>query len=178
MEPEKEVKFFDLIREFNRRKIRYLIIGRRAVVLYGGPVLTADHDLWIHPEDREKALNLLSDKLGFELSQPPSTKKPIVTGFSGAKKYDLFFQRSIRNIDRETIEFEQCLRNSIIKEDPEEDVQFRIPSIDDLIRLKKIRRPNVKDEQDIQYLLKAKQLLKKSSAQNFQRTQLKNKRKW
>lgn len=35
-------------------------------------------------------------------------------------------------------------------------------SIDDLIRLKKIRQPNVKDEQDIQYLLKAKQLLKKS----------------
>jgi len=35
-------------------------------------------------------------------------------------------------------------------------------SIDDLIRLKKIRQPNVKDDQDIQYLLKAKQLLKKS----------------
>ena len=35
-------------------------------------------------------------------------------------------------------------------------------SIDDLIRLKKIRRPNVKDEQDIQYLLKAKQSFKKS----------------
>jgi len=35
-------------------------------------------------------------------------------------------------------------------------------SIDDLIRPKKIRQPNVKDEQDIQYLLRAKQLLKKS----------------
>lgn len=36
-------------------------------------------------------------------------------------------------------------------------------SIDDLISLKKIRQPNVKDEQDIQYLLKAKQLFKKSN---------------
>ena len=159
---EKEVEFFDLLREFSRRNIRYLIIGRRAVILYCAPVLTADHDLWIHSEDRKKALHLLSDELGFKLSQPPSTKKPKVTGFSGAKKYDLFFQRSIRNIDNDMIEFEQCLRNSIIKKDPKEDVQFRIPSIDDLIRLKKIRRPNVKDEQDIQYLLKAKQLLKKS----------------
>jgi hypothetical protein len=162
MEPEKEVKFFDLLREFSRRSIRYLITGRRAVILYGAPVLTADHDLWIHPEDREKALNLLSDELGFKLSQPPSTKKTRVTGFSGAKKYDLFFQRGIRNIENDRVEFEQCLRNSTVKKDPKEDVQFRIPSIDDLIRLKKIRRPNVKDEQDIQYLLKAKQLLKKS----------------
>jgi len=32
-----------------------------------------------------------------------------------------------------------------------------------LIRLKKIRKPNVKDEQDIEYLLKAKSLLKKST---------------
>jgi len=39
---------------------------------------------------------------------------------------------------------------------------FRIPSIDDLIRLKKIRKPNVKDEQDIEYLLKAKHLFKKT----------------
>ncbi|MFB3886189.1 MAG: hypothetical protein ACE144_13255 [Thermodesulfobacteriota bacterium] len=30
MEPEKELKFFDLLREFSRRHIRYLIIGRRA----------------------------------------------------------------------------------------------------------------------------------------------------
>jgi hypothetical protein len=37
---------------------------------------------------------------------------------------------------------------------------FKIPSIDNLIRLKQIRKPNVKDEQDIEYLLKAKQLLK------------------
>jgi hypothetical protein len=33
----------------------------------------------------------------------------------------------------------------------------------DLIRLKKIRKPNVKDEQDIEYLLKAKRLFKKSN---------------
>ena len=35
MEPEKEVGLLDVIREFNRLEIRYLIIGRRAVILYG-----------------------------------------------------------------------------------------------------------------------------------------------
>mgnify|MGYP001175480872 CR=1 FL=1 len=38
---------------------------------------------------------------------------------------------------------------------------FRVPSIDDLIRLKQIREPNSKDAQDIEYLLKAKQSRKK-----------------
>ena len=160
MEPEKELEFFDLIRKFERRNIRFLIIGRRALVLYGAPVLTADHDLWIHPDDKKKALSLLSEELGFELSHPPETRKLIVTGFSGLKKYDLFFQRSVRNLEHETIDFEDCYRKSVVKDDPAENLRFRIPSIDDLIRLKKIRKPNAKDQQDIEYLLKAKRLFR------------------
>jgi len=163
MEPEKEVSFLKLIRELNRRKIRYLIIGRRAVILYGGPVLTADTDLWIHPEDKKRVLSLLLDKLGLEISHSPDTKKPVVSAFSGLRKFDLFFQRSVRNVDHETIEFEDCYDHSILKKDPKEDFSFRIPSIDDLIRLKKIRKPNVKDEQDIEYLLKAKRLFREFS---------------
>jgi len=163
MEPEKEVSFFKLIRMLNQWKIRYLIIGRRAVILYGGPVLTADTDLWIHPGDKKKALSSLSDKLDVEISDSPDTKKPVISGFSGPKKFDFFFQKSVRNIEGETIEFEDCYQNSILKKDPRENVSFRIPSIDDLIRLKKIRRPNVKEEQDIEYLLEAKRLFRKSN---------------
>ncbi|MBM4340596.1 MAG: hypothetical protein FJ110_13765 [Deltaproteobacteria bacterium] len=159
MKPEKEVNFFKLLRKLNRQKIRYLIIGRRAVVLYGGPVLTADHDIWFHPEDKEEVLSLLLTQLHFELSHLPDTKSPIVTGFSGTKKYDLFFQKSVKNIENETIEFEECYEHSVLKEDDEVNLLFRIPSIDDLIRLKKVRKPNAKDEQDIEYLLKAKQFL-------------------
>lgn len=161
MEPEKEVDLLDVIGRFNRLGIRYLIIGRRAVVLYGAPVLTGDHDIWIHSEDRKRTLGLLAEELGFELSHPVDTKRPIVTGFSGMKKYDLFFHRSARNIENERVEFEECYENSVLIEDPRKGVFFRIPSIDDLIRMKKIRKPNVKDEQDIEYLLKAKQLHKK-----------------
>jgi hypothetical protein len=139
-----------------------MIIGRRAVILYGGPVLTADHNLWIHPSDKRKILFLLLNEFEFELSYPPDTKRPIVSGYSGFKKFDLFFQKSIKNIEGEIIEFEECYKNSILKKDSTEDVSFRIPSIDDLIRLKKVRKPNVKDEQDIEYLLKAKRLFSKS----------------
>jgi hypothetical protein len=57
MKPEKEVKWYDLLREFNRQNIRYLIIGRQAVILYGGPVLTADYDLWINSADKKKTFH-------------------------------------------------------------------------------------------------------------------------
>ena len=162
MKLEKEIKFLELVRVLNRHKIRYLIIGRRAVILYGGPVLTAGNDIWLHPEDKKKVLFLLSEKLDFELSHSPDTKRPIVTGFSGTKKYDLFFQRSVKNIENETIEFEGCYSNSVLKKDVRAKVSFRIPSIDDLIRLKKVRKPNVKDQQDIEYLLEEKRLSRKS----------------
>jgi hypothetical protein len=33
MEPEIELDFFDIIKDLNRMGIKYLIIGRRAVVL-------------------------------------------------------------------------------------------------------------------------------------------------
>ena len=158
MEPEKEVDFLSLARKLDRAGIRFLTIGRRAVILYGAPVLTADHDLWIHPDDRKRTLSLLAEELEFELSAPPDTRKPIVSAFSGMKKYDLFFRRSVCNIEGETIEFEECYRDAVVIEDPSEDVRFRIPNIDNLIRLKKIRKPNAKDQQDIEYLLRAKGL--------------------
>jgi hypothetical protein len=160
MEPEKEINLLDVIRAFNRHGIRHLLIGRRAVILYGGPVLTGDNDIWIHSEDREKTLSLLKS-LDFELSHPVDTKRPIVTAFSGMKKYDLFFHKGIRNLENEAIEFEESYASSTLIEDPSKDISFRVPSIEDLIRLKKIREPNVKDGQDIEYLLKAKKIRKR-----------------
>jgi len=69
----KEVNFIDLLREFNRQNIRYLIIGRRAVILYGGPVLTADNDLWITPPIKEKR-SPFSWKNLVRTLYPPDTK--------------------------------------------------------------------------------------------------------
>jgi len=162
MRPQSEVALLDLVRFFDRHRIRHLIIGRRAVILYGGPVLTADHDLWVHPLDKKRTLSLLSDGLGFELSRPPDTRNPIVTGFSGMKKYDLFFHKKITTIENEQMTFEACYERSTLVEDQASGVRFRVPSIDDLIRLKKIREPNLKDEQDIEYLLKAKSLIRRT----------------
>jgi hypothetical protein len=159
MEPEIELDFFDIIKDLNRMGIKNLIIGRRAVVLYGAPVLTADYDFWIDSNDKAKALSYFVKK-GCDLSYSEDSKKPIIQVYAGLMKIDLFFHKAITNLEGELIEFAPCYENATIKEDPEQDVFFRIPSIDDLIRTKKIRKENVKDLQDIEYLLKAKAMKK------------------
>jgi len=160
MEPEIELGFFDIIKDFNQLGIRYLIVGRRAVVLYGAPVLTADYDFWIDADDRTRVFSYFINK-DCSLSEPEDSSKPIVQVFAGPRKIDLFFHRSIRNVEGDLIKFESCYENATTKEDPEQGIFFRIPSIDDLIRTKKIRKENVKDLQDIEYLLKAKDMAPK-----------------
>ncbi len=160
MEKEKEIKIADAIRIINRNNIRALIIGRRAVILYGGPVLTADYDIWIDSKEKKQTLDIL-EGMGIELSRPTDTKQPIVTGYSGMRKFDLFFHKSITNKKGLRIDFEKVYENSELIDDPSANIAFRVPSIDDLINMKKIRDYNVKDEQDIEYLLKAKKLKNK-----------------
>jgi len=158
MEPEVEVDFFDIVKDFNRMEIRYLIIGRRAVVLYGAPVLTADYDFWIDSMERARVLSYFAQK-GCSLSDSEECMKPIIQVYAGPRKIDLFFHKAIRNFEGELIEFKSCYENATIKEDPKQAIFFYIPSIDDLIKTKKIRQKNVKDLQDIEYLLKAKKMI-------------------
>jgi len=159
MEPELELGFFDIIKDFNRMGIKHLIIGRRAVVLYGAPVLTADYDFWIDAADSARVLSYFIEK-GCTLSEPEDSVKPMIQVYAGPRKIDLFFHKKIKNIEGDLIEFESCYRNATTKEDTEQGVFFCIPSIDDLIKTKKIRKENVKDLQDIEYLLKAKDMSK------------------
>lgn len=160
MEAEKEISFIDLVKALNKERIRYIIIGRRALILYGIPVMTADYDLWISPEDREKTLTLL-EKMGIELSEHPTTKKLIVFAYSSTKKFDLFFHRTITNLDGEKIIFDDCYQNAVTADSSNKAPQILIPSIDDLIKMKKIRNGSAKDIQDIEYLLKIKHMKKK-----------------
>ena len=67
------------------------------------------------------------------------SKKPIIYVYAGPTKIDLFFHKAIRNLDGDLIEFTSCYENAIIREDPEQSILFPIPSIDDLIKTKKIR---------------------------------------
>jgi hypothetical protein len=45
-----EIEFFRAVQKSGSRA---LLIGRRALVVLGLPVLTADYDFWIHADDAE-----------------------------------------------------------------------------------------------------------------------------
>ncbi len=53
---------------------RVLIIGRRAMIALGLPVMTADYDLWIDSADIEK-LNRALDDLDFVPNRDPAAAR-------------------------------------------------------------------------------------------------------
>ncbi|MFQ5899924.1 MAG: hypothetical protein ACE5IH_00005, partial [Thermodesulfobacteriota bacterium] len=136
----------DIIREFNKKGYRYVLIGRQAVIQYGAPLMSIDYDFWIHPEDKEAILSFLADEEGFE-GPSPDTKKPIAIVYLEEEKIDLFFYRRIINRDGTRLSFDDCFDRAVVKEDPEGDFFIRIPCIDDLIALKRIRKASPKDEE-------------------------------
>jgi hypothetical protein len=161
LKAEPEFNFPDLVKELNKEHIRYILIGRQALILYGAPLLSFDYDLWVHPDDRKKLLQYLVNIKNFEITRDISDPSPICTVFAGTEKVDLFFNKTITNLESETIDFEVSYNNAIkIRDDSDPDFLIRIPSIEDLVKLKKLRARNMKDEEDIKYLLSIKSLEK------------------
>ncbi len=64
----------DFFRALARSGARALLIGRRALVALGAPVMTADYDLWVHPDDIE-ALNAVFEPLGHHPNHDPATAR-------------------------------------------------------------------------------------------------------
>lgn len=122
--------------------------------------MTADYDFWSSPNFKEKWLKLLEAQK-FEVPARSEWKRPILSVYAGVEKIDLFFIRKMVNREGKSILFQDCLRRSVVKEDPDTNFRVRIPSIDDLIALKKMERKNkksaIKDSADLFFLEQAKQ---------------------
>ena len=159
MGPEPELDFERLVRWLHEQDIRYLLVGRQAVRLYGSPAFTADYDVWFDPAERERVLGWLEESMGLELSAAPEDRdRPIVSAIGGPDRVDAFFVRSMSNRNQERLEFDEVFACSVVFADPGTQFEIRVPCLDDLIALKKMRPPNPKDDEDIRYLLVRKDL--------------------
>lgn len=142
-----EIGFFRAIQESGARA---LLIGRRALVVLGLPVLTADYDLWVAIDDIA-ALNGVGAL--FELHPthaPEDARRRGRYALENDEHVDVLVARSVPAIDGRPVDFEALWsrRRAVLLT---EGVSVQLPSIDDLILTKQIgARP--KDLEDIRLL--------------------------
>jgi hypothetical protein len=108
-----ELAFF---RAIETSGARALLIGRRALVVLGLPVLTADYDFWLRVDDIER-LNLAVGAFDLRPSVDPATaRRRGRYVLENDERVDVLVARSVPTIDGQTVAFEdlwgrrQCLQ--------------------------------------------------------------------
>jgi hypothetical protein len=143
-----ELGFFRAIHESGARA---LLIGRRALVLLGLPVLTADYDFWI----------AIDDIAAFNAAAATAALTPTVDVDTARRRgryalendehVDVVVARSVPTVDGVEVVFDSIwARRQAI--DIGSGVAAQVPAIDDLILTKRIaNRP--KDLEDVRLLM-------------------------
>lgn len=132
--------------------VRYLLIGRQAVIAYGGPMQSMDYDIYIDGSKENTEL-LLSVAKKFEL-YPSRPVGQLHTSFMFKLEndflFDVFRARAFGVGKDKKITFDEIYaRKKVLK--GETDLEINVPAIDDLIALKRLRS-SPKDLNDIRYL--------------------------
>jgi hypothetical protein len=141
-----ELAFF---RAIDASGARAVLIGRRALVLLGLPVLTADYDFWIAADDIP-AFNTAAEQ--FELYpnlDPDVARSRGRYVLENDEHVDVLVARSVTSLDGVKLDFEDVWTRhqaAVVG-----DVTVSVPSLDDLILTKRVAaRP--KDLEDIRLL--------------------------
>jgi hypothetical protein len=142
----------EFLNELHKAGVRYLLIGRRSIIAYGGPVQTMDYDIYV--DRKESNLDLFLKIAGnFDLL-PSISKEEIKRHFKFKLEndftIDVFCPRYFSTGKGKKVSFDELYeRRNIAK--GETGLKINLPSIDDLIELKRLgSRP--KDIEDIKYL--------------------------
>lgn len=142
-----EIEFF---RAVERSGARALLIGRRALVVLGLPVLTADYDFWIHIDDIA-LLNTATEPFGLLPTRLPEEAR--ARGryvLENDEHVDVLVARSVPTVDAGRVVFEEIwTRRRVVT--LAAGVNLALPSLEDLIATKRIA-PRPKDLEDIRLL--------------------------
>ena len=142
-----EAEFFGAIAASSARAI---LIGRRALIALGLPLLTRDYDFWIHADD---IAIFNAATLNFDFVTNRSPEEARAAGryvLENDEKVDVLVARTVFTVDQVRVAFDDVWsRRRLIKIAPA--VEIAIPSLDDLILTKRFgSRP--KDAEDIRML--------------------------
>jgi hypothetical protein len=149
MEPSAfdELAFFKAVADSG---VRALLIGRRALVLLGLPVLTADYDFWIAIDDIA-TFNAACAPFGLRPTRTPDAARQSGRyALENDEHVDVLVARSVPTVDGTRVEFEGLWTRKVSLElGP--NVRVHVPAISDLILTKQVAsRP--KDIEDIRLL--------------------------
>ncbi|MEW6619213.1 MAG: hypothetical protein AB1422_07740 [bacterium] len=152
----------EFIAAIHNAHIKYLLIGRQAMIAYGIPVQTMDYDLYIDGS-RENTKNFLEIAEKFDLF--PSKKLDEMESYFMFKlendvSIDVFRAKKKIIQEGETISFEEMYNRKEVITD-ETGFQVNVPCVEDLIKLKKTDR--YKDTIDIKYLEKWQEMQKREN---------------
>lgn len=128
-----EADFFSAIA---RSGARVLLIGRRALIAHGLPVLTADYDLWVHIDDIAR-LNAAVADLDLTPNRPPEQARSFGRYvLENSVRVDVLVARSASTKDGVRVAFDDVWtrREDMIYQPS---VTLAVPSIDDLILTKR-----------------------------------------
>ena len=149
-----EVDPVRFMRALNRARVRWLLIGRQALIHHGVPAQTMDYDLWVDPAPANLA-KFLRVARAVGLEDPPSVReletKPLFSLFGGSIKIDVFKVRRFTNLDGETLDFASAYRRRVVAKMAGDTLAPPLPSIRDLRMLKRMR-DGEKDREDLRYL--------------------------
>jgi hypothetical protein len=129
----------DFFRAIATSGVRALLIGRRAMVPYGAHVLTADYDLWVHPEDIER-LNAVLAPLGLAANHTPDQarmRRRYV--LENDEHVDVVVARAMALADGRSLAFDEVWHRRAVLTYGAGGITITLPSIDDLIRTKHVR---------------------------------------
>ncbi len=127
-----EATFF---RALDEKPVRALLIGRRALIALGMPVLTADYDFWVHIDDIE-SLNEVA--LDFDLSANLTPAQARLRGryvLENGEHLDILVARACSSREGGELRFEHAWERRIVVDAG--GFRVHLPCIDDLIQTKK-----------------------------------------
>ena len=146
-DPFDEVEFFSAIA---RSGARALLIGRRALIALGIPVLTADYDFWVSMDDIA-AFNAALAPLGFTPNRPPEQVKQFGRyRMEDGETLDVLAARQAATFDGQPVRFDDLWARRRPVEYTQ-GVTIFVPAVADLILTKRFGT-RARDRDDIRLL--------------------------
>ena len=160
------VLYEEVLREFQRQKVRYLLVGGLAVNFLGFPRATADMDILVDMSDANlgKIVTILK-KLGYRVKQPVDpmliADKKIREGWiknKHLKALNFYKYDELKEVDiilQSPVSYAEAKKNAVKIKDG--DITLSVISIKDLIRMKKKAGRDL-DKLDISVLERIKKM--------------------